>query len=424
MLIEFSVQNFRSFRTRQSLSMVAAPRLQMLENIFEPDLDEDFPSLLKAAAIYGPNASGKSTLIEAMRAVTVIAGRQSEPKRRTLPVDAFRFDPALAKAPSLFEIHFVCQRLRYQFKLSVTKERIEEESLFSFPKGKQTLLYARRHSDGRDAYEYGSQLEGGGLLHETWSKLTGPDRLFLTQAAANSSEELNQLRIPFDWITSGMLIISAQSQSLRTFVNVFQEIAQERPDGLERLTAFIRDLDIPVTNLKFEPVASDQSRPSEEEGATGRLALEHVNRRRGRPIFTHRTALGEAVFNFDEESTGTQNLMGFYVPWMLLQSAGLTEFRTLIVDELDASLHPNIVAELIRRHLHGIARSQLIFTTHDTHLMDADLFRRDQFWLTERDADGATQLRSIHDFEGRQSEDLEKRYYEGRYRGLPIVRAE
>jgi AAA15 family ATPase/GTPase len=94
----------------------------------------------------------------------------------------------------------------------------------------------------------------------------------------------------------------------------------------------------------------------------------------------------------------------------------------LAVDEIDSSLHPNIVAALVEKHLSATTPSQLIFTTHDTHLMDAKILRRDQFWLTERDANGATQLRAIHDFAGRESEDIEKRYYEGRYRGLPLIR--
>ena len=77
---------------------------------------------------------------------------------------------------------------------------------------------------------------------------------------------------------------------------------------------------------------------------------------------------------------------------------------------------------MIEKHIKSSVPSQLIFTTHDTHLMDTKLLRRDQFWITERDMNGATQLRSIHDFEGRESEDIEKRYYEGRYRGLPFVK--
>ncbi len=87
---------------------------------------------------------------------------------------------------------------------------------------------------------------------------------------------------------------------------------------------------------------------------------------------------------------------------------------------MPSSLHPKIVASLIAQHLQRDPPSQLIFTTHDTHLMDTKLLRRDQFWITERDVNGSTQLRSIHDFEGRESEDVEKRYYEGRYRGLVL----
>lgn len=93
-----------------------------------------------------------------------------------------------------------------------------------------------------------------------------------------------------------------------------------------------------------------------------------------------------------------------------------------MVDELDSSLHPKLVEALVERHLQSGLENQLIFTTHDTHLMDAKLLRRDQIWMTERDETGATQLRSVHDFEGREGEDVEKRYYEGRYRALPMVK--
>ena len=116
-----------------------------------------------------------------------------------------------------------------------------------------------------------------------------------------------------------------------------------------------------------------------------------------------------------------KNLIGFWLPWAT-QDPSHNPRRLLVVDELDSSLHPKIVAALVEKHINSEIPSQLIFTTHDTHLMDAKLLRRDQFWITERDINGATQLRSIHDFEGRDSEDIEKRYYEGRYRGLPLVK--
>ena len=136
---------------------------------------------------------------------------------------------------------------------------------------------------------------------------------------------------------------------------------------------------------------------------------------------THSTALGDAEFDFSEESEGTKNLFGFSLPWLVFLSKG-SSTNLMVVDELDSSLHPKLVEALIRRHVQEEPLCQLLFTTHDTHLMDTKLLRRDQLWITDRDINGATQLRSIHDFEGRESEDVEKRYYEGRYRGLPFVR--
>ena len=113
--------------------------------------------------------------------------------------------------------------------------------------------------------------------------------------------------------------------------------------------------------------------------------------------------------------------MGFWMPWFL-KTHNATD--VLVVDELDTSLHPLIVQALVKKHLQEERPSQLIFSTHNTHLMDAKVMRRDQFWITERDMNGATQLRCVHDFEGRDNEDMEKRYYEGRYRGLPFVKSE
>ena len=129
--------------------------------------------------------------------------------------------------------------------------------------------------------------------------------------------------------------------------------------------------------------------------------------------------MGDAEFDFSEESGGTQNLIGFWLP--LLNLKDIHKEMVVIIDEFDSSLHPKIVESLVKDHLTNNVKSQLIFTTHDTHLMNTKILRRDQFWLTERDTNGATQMFSIHDFQGRDSEDIEKRYYEGRYRGLPIL---
>jgi len=419
MLIEFSVSNFRSFRERQTFSMVAAPRLRKRENVFSPIVQgEKLPDLLKVAAIYGPNASGKSNLLKALQAVKLIAASKPTEPRLSV-IKPFRFDSKLASQPSKFELNFIVKEQRYQFNLSVTADRIIEERLIAFPRGKETLLYERRHSENGEQYEFGKELEGGKDLHETWRKLTGPRTLFISQAVANSSEELNQLRMPSQWLSEGVFIVDDGMDSL---TEASQEVAKKSPSLANEIASFLQEVDVPVTSLRFDPVPGSQS-GSAAHGSDGLVSGGLLSFASGgsKTTLTHKTALGEADFGLDEESEGTKGLIGFWLPWSLFEHKE-TFFRVLAVDELDSSLHPEIVANLVRKHLQFDQPIQLIFTTHDTHLMDTKLLRRDQIWLTERDRNGATQLRSIHEFDGRESEDVEKRYYEGRYRGLPVLR--
>lgn len=418
MLIEFSVSNFLSFRERQTFSMVAGPRLKKTENTFRPDLDEKFPRLLKIAAIYGPNASGKSNLTRALGAISSLAGRQPKAIQDPLPGNPFRFDSELSNKPSCFEVHFINDRQRYQFELSFDRERIVFEKLTYFPRGKETLVYSREYDGKVEKYSF-SDLEGGSDVHEAWRRLTGPAVLFIAQAVANSSDELKQLKSPFAWLSSGLNVIESNSAS--TWSQASRAVALAIPKFADVIAEFLSDMDVPITKLRFD---AKNEAGSEDASARpkGKIDAEKFFRKveEGRTTLTHRTALGDADFDFDEESTGTQNLIGFWLPFEMLRERRDVSL-SLVWDELDSSLHPEIVASLVRILQRFERPIQLIFTTHDTHLMDTRLLRRDQFWLTERNRFGATTLRSIHDFEGRDSEDIEKRYYEGRYRGLPYI---
>ena len=192
-----------------------------------------------------------------------------------------------------------------------------------------------------------------------------------------------------------------------------RELAGDNEVHAVQIAEFLRDVDVPISKIRVE-----NNESSDKSDLNMLLKKESVQLA---SIFTHKTALGEADLQFRDESEGTKNLVGFWLPW-ITRNYKAHPRSVLMVDELDSSLHPKIVAALVEKHIHADQPSQLIFTTHDTHLMDANLLRRDQFWVTDRDINGATQLLSIHDFEGREGEDIEKRYYEGRYRGLPIVK--
>jgi AAA domain, putative AbiEii toxin, Type IV TA system len=412
MLIEFSVSNFRSFRERQTLSMVAAPRLRKRENTLPaPTRTETFPDLLRVAAIYGPNAAGKSNFVQALDAVRLIARNEPSALPARLLVWPFRFDTALRDAPSRFEIHFIEEGLRYSMEVAATAQRIVEERLTVYPRGKAQLLYERQRTGETETYKFGDELEGGSDLHETWRKSTAPDVLFLSRAVANSNEELGQLRHPLRWLTRTLHVILG---GLTGWQDSVQSLLAEHPSMTDEVVELLKDVDVPVSRIRSELL---------ETADTNSLGFGTTEPRR-RTTLTHQTALGMAEFDLSEESEGTKNLIGFWLPWGLFQDAPASSATdVMIVDEFDSSLHPSIVASLVKRHISSKLAKQLIFTTHDTHLMDAKLLRRDQIWMVERDANGATQLFSIHDVKGRGEEDIEKRYFEGRYRGLPVLRA-
>ncbi|TFY89299.1 ATP-binding protein [Pseudomonas kairouanensis] len=415
MLIEFSVSNFRSFREKQTLSMVASPRLGKKQNVFDPELEgESFPKLLKVAAIYGPNASGKSNLVKAFDVIPALL-RRSPGANYSIPVMPFRFDSELAAKPSLFEAHFIEDNLRFQYVIAATSERIFEETLSCYPKGKESLLFSRKFSpDTGESYVFGEALEGGGMVHEAWKRLTAPQSLFLAQAVLNSSEELQQLKSPYQWLESSNLCIGQDGMNSWSLAS--RSMVMQTPGAKDSLQSFMQRLDVPITDIRFEKKTEFDYKKGPHTEFNDYLMF--VGKESNTKL-THTTALGDVEFDFSEESGGTQNLIGFWLPWMNLNMS--SKGSVVVIDELDSSLHPKIVESLIKEHLAGNKNTQLIFTTHDTHLMNTKLLRRDQFWVTERDTNGATQMFSIHDFKGRDSEDVEKRYYEGRYRGLPIL---
>jgi AAA15 family ATPase/GTPase len=418
MLIEFSLSNFRSFRERQTISMVAAPRLRKTECLLKPDLDgESFPNLLKVAAIYGPNASGKSGLMMGINVLQSMVNRPPQVGEQVLPAMPFRFDKNLSNEPSRFEVHFIAKKCRYQFNLALTKERIIEERLVAYPSGEETLYYDRTYINGIDFYRFGPKLEGGETVHDAWKMLTAPQALFLTQAVANSNEELNQLRIPMKWLQRDFSVLD--DDEMDRWGQLVQTVGITSPKIGENVSKYLQELDVPVTEIKFKNENDDDFKIEYDSGLTEkqRKIVESV-RRPKKTTLTHTTKLGAAEFDLSEESKGTRNLIGFYMPW------AMSDDHVVLVDEFDSSLHPEIVVALVRKFLEKDGKGQLIFTTHDTHIMDSKLLRRDQIWLTERTNSGATRIRSVYDFAGRETEDVEKRYFEGYYRSLPKINGE
>ena len=416
MLIEFRVKNFRSLRDEQVLSLVASKDKTLQDTHTLTTGLKAAPSLLRSAVVYGANASGKSNLVKAlqyMRGVVVESATVIQPGQ-TYAVQPFRLDAESAKEPTTFEVTFILGDIRYQYGFSMTAQRIVSEHLLVY-KAFKPQRWFDRHFDaetGKDVYDFGAGLKGPKNL---WEGATRPNALFLSMAVQLNSEALRPV---FDWFVNGLVIVNEQAQlTPQISIQMLKEA-----DGRKQICDFLTAADISIADIEvttrkvpgqavhFDLVAGKTELRTEE-------MEEHSLR------FSHVTAQGRAVFDLMDESNGTRNLLFLAGPVMGLLRKGLT----LVIDELDTSLHTLLLRELVRlfhRPEVNTGGAQLIFTTHDTSLLDApDLFRRDQVWFVEKDRHQASALVSLSEFSPRKNEALERGYLMGRYGGVPFLSA-
>ena len=374
MLVEFRVKNFRSLRDEQALSLVASKDKSLQDTHTLSTGLKAAPSLLRSAVVYGANAGGKSNLIKAiqyMRGVVLESATIIQPGQ-TFAVQPFRLDNRSASQPTEFEVTFILDDVRYQYGFAMTPQRIVSEHLLVYKAFKPQRWFERNFDakSGQDVYEFGPGLKGAKSL---WEGATRPNALFLSMAVQLNSDALRPV---FDWFSTGLVIFNEQAQlSPQTSIQMLKQ-AEGRKQICEFLTAAdisIADIEVvsrrvPGQAVHFDLVAGKTEVRTED-------VEEHQLR------FSHVTEQGQAVFDLMDESNGTRNLLFLTGPVLDILKKGLT----LVIDELDTSLHTLLLRELVRlfhRPEVNSGGAQLIFTTHDTSLLDApDLSRRDQVWF-------------------------------------------
>lgn len=411
MLLEFRVRNFRSIRDEQVLSLVASTDTELAETHLAETGLKASPAVVRSVVVYGPNASGKSTLLLAlnyMRAVVAESATVIQPGQ-VFNVQPFKLDEAFAKEPTSFELTFMLEDVRYQYAFSMTPQRIVSESLLVYRTAKPTQWFSRQLADDGETYDYefSTYLTGSRKL---WQDSTRPNALFLSTAAQLNSALLGPV---FRSIVSSIVYLPAGTMLNHDFTTAM--LATD--EGRTAVREFMSAADISIADV--QAVARKGFREQVVFHAGG---VAHAGREEGEflvPIFQHATAKGAAKFELQEESDGTQRLYGLVAPVLDVLKDG----RTLVVDELDDSLHTLLVRRLITMfHDPSINRhkAQLIFSTHDTSLLDHTLFRRDQIWFTEKDEDQATRLYPLTDFSPRKHEAWERGYLTGRYGAVPF----
>lgn len=415
MLVEFCAKNFRSLRDEQVLSLVASKDKTLQDTHTLSTGLKAAPSLLRSAVVYGANASGKSNLIKAfqyMRGVVLESATVIQPGQ-TYSVQPFRLDDRFSTEPTEFEVTFILDDVRYQYGFAMNAQRIVREYLLVY-KAFKPQRWFDRHFDaesGKDVYDFGPGLKGAKNL---WEGATRSNALFLSMAVQLNSETLRPV---FDWFSTGLVIFNEQAQlNPQTSIQMLKHV-----EGRKRICDFLSAADISISDIEVVT----QKVPGQAvhfDLVAGKTEVRTEEMEQDQLRFSHITERGRAVFDLMDESSGTRALLFLSGPVLDILKNGLT----MVIDELDTSLHPLLVRELVRlfhRPEVNTGGAQLIFTTHDTSLLDApNLFRRDQVWFVEKDLDQASTLVALSEFSPRKNEALERGYLLGRYGGVPFTR--
>ncbi|MEN0107468.1 MAG: ATP-binding protein [Pseudomonas sp.] len=417
MLVEFRVKNFRSLRDEQVLSLVASADKTLLGTHALNTGMRAAPHLLKSAVVYGANASGKSNLIKALQYMrgVVLESATLQPGQTYDRLQPFKLDATSAGQPSEFEVTFIVDDVRYQYGFAMTNSRIVAEHLLVYKAFKPQRWFERHYdkASGQDFYEFGPGLKGARTL---WEGATRPNALFLSMAVQLNSDALRPV---YDWFANHLVIFNELAPLSPQFS--MQQLKNETErnaicDFLRAADMSIAKIEVSTKQAMVHSVHIDMATGKRVEGAEEQ-SIDEVK-------FHHETEHGTAVFDLADESSGTRNLLFFTGPILDILKKGLT----LLVDELDTSLHTLLVQALVRLFHQpqvNTGGAQLIFTTHDTSLLDAyGLFRRDQVWFVEKGPDQRSTLYPLLDFSPRKNEALERGYLQGRYGALPLFRSE
>lgn len=418
MLIEFSVANYRSFKDLVTLSMLAS-------SIKEHEEQNTFLfnglRLLKSAAIYGANASGKSNLIRAMSFMRKFILRSSTEGQigMAIPVEHFRLSTECDGNPSFFEIIFIHNDMKYRYGFESDQTRVYSEWLFSTDltasKAKESKLFYRE----KDSIRVWPKFR---VSHDVVSQ-TRPNALFLSVSAQYNSPSA---AVIFEWFSKFNIISGLE---FKTYIN-FTLKQTKQPESKKLIAEFIKLADLDITGIQVE----ENDIPAEIiEKIVGDFSEEfkmELESAKINKVFTHHKKYNHegkqiSTENFElhrHESDGTQKFLALAGPVLdtILRNG------ILIVDELDARFHPLLTRSIIR-FFHQTANAQLVFNTHDTNLLQKQFFRRDQIWFTEKDKYESTDLYSLVEYkldnEGSVRKDASygKDYIAGKYGAIPFL---
>jgi energy-coupling factor transporter ATP-binding protein EcfA2 len=417
LFIRFVFQNHASFRDRTELSF-AGTALQAPEGRRLPCRDLSY-GVVRVLALYGANASGKSQAVRALAQMgkhITSSHTQLQPEQ-SLERFPFRLDQESRSAPTRFECDFVLEGVRYQYGFELTDSEFTEEWLFAWPRERKQVWFQRRRQDGPEWY-FGPSLPGQKAVI---ADLTRSNSLFLSAAAQNNHKELGLIyRFFSEQLVRGFDVVNAGN--IHRPVLFPNDGPLTAPQNHKRALTLLRAADLGICDLRVETQEELARRTLEGRFDQKTIAamvrsMEHMGLHG--VLLKHSGMEGhEEWFEPDLESRGTITLLNQLGPILTaLERGGL-----LVIDELDASLHPRLCAELVSLFLEPAANAkgaQLVFTTHDETLLD--VLHRDEVVFVDKDREGVSRLTPLTDYKTLKRDDIRRAYHLGRFGGVPRV---
>lgn len=417
MLLQFSVSNYGSIKNEVLFSLVPSADKSHPENLI-------VSGKYKAnaiTAIYGANASGKSTLFKAMTsAINYIRSSNLFQVGQVIPVVPYKFCDNPIENPTKYEFSFVAEDgKKYVYGFSATVKAVLEEYLYCYKSAKSSMVFERKG----DTYEFS---RGDKASLSPLTRMNTSNKLFLSTATVWNAE---QTIIPFKWFADK---IDTQTSFENLAAHALEEYRTNKEDNIAFVIDLMKQADINITDVTVETKEVKTKN-------IGGLSFDGlvINNQIIKPPTNYQVEIitGHSItdasgvtrkfeLSLNEESMGSVQLF-YFAPFL---KRTLETGKVLMIDEIDRSLHPFIVKFLInvfrnkKMNQHG---AQLIFTTHETTILSLDTFRRDEVYFTEKNNDtGITDLYALDDFAVRKDENIEKGYMLGRYGAIPFLQTE
>lgn len=430
MLLRFFVSNFMSFSEETEFNMFPGALKTHKEHVYTNGKVD----VLKTAAVYGSNGSGKSNFIKAVHFLhdVVVKGDLEDNEVKCLP---FRLDKSWINQPSTFGMEFQIGKRFFEYSVSVKGLEILEESLFETApaKGSATVIFNRKTEHGTSKIDVNPKLiktEKERIRFEIYTEDLSPNESFIFKL----KDKLSEATEVVEWFEKNIWILYPQTKYLLTvrlsfdkkYKEFLNQLLPKLGTGMESID--IESIPFPV----FFGADDEDTRKEFEEKLRGKKNLihffrngkEYIARKNEKEFIVNKIKTfntgktGELVeFEADEQSDGTRRMLDLIPAIQMLSNIPAVFF----IDEMDRSLHPSMTKELLRYFMSHTSKGQLIFTTHESNLLDLEIFRQDEIWLTEKNQLGSTQMYPLSDFKPRYDLDIRKGYLAGRFGAIPFL---